>query len=292
MLTDCDDVAALAMLHNIAKKGDAQILAVTVSSRYEKSAPVVQAVNTHYNRPDIPVGAPKNGTGAYRGDSCFLDKVSSEFPTSLNSNDDAEDAVRVMRKALAAIEDKSVVIVTIGYMSNLAGLIKSGPDDISDLTGIQLIEKAVAEWVCMGGNFPDDPAIDNVNFTRDAQPALYAIRNFPGRITFVGREIGHNIYIGESFKKLGPEHPLYRSYQLHRGRYGDNWDHHTADPSTILYAVYGLKDYFNIQHGTLILHDDCSFEWDPTKKSNMSYVLQKMDRKQMAKVMENIIMEG
>lgn len=292
MLTDCDDVAAIAMLHSIAKKGDAEILAITVSSRYQKSAPVVQAVNTFYNRSDIPVGAPKNGTGAYRDDSCFLDKVSSEFETSLNNNDDAEDAVRVMRKALVGINDKSVVIVTIGYMCNLAGLIKSGPDDISDLTGKQLIENAVDQWVCMAGNFPDDPAFDNVNFTRDAEPALYAVRNFPGRITFVGRDIGHNIFIGDKFKQLADENPLRRSYQLHRGRYGDNWDHHTADPSTVLYAVYGLADYFNVQHGTMILHDDCSFQWDPNKKSNMSYILQRMDRKQMAKVMEDLIMEG
>lgn len=59
MLTDCDDLAALGMLHTLESMGEARLLAVTVSSREPRSAPVVDAVNTYYGRPDIPVGAPK-----------------------------------------------------------------------------------------------------------------------------------------------------------------------------------------------------------------------------------------
>ncbi len=291
MLTDCDDVAALAMLLNLEKHGYAKILGMTVSSKYPMSAPVVQAVNTYYNRADIPVGAPKNGRGAYRPDSCFLDKVSAEFPHTLQSNDDAPDAVEVMRKALADAQDHSVVLVTIGYMTNLETLLKSQPDAYSELDGQTLVKQKVAEWVCMGGNFPDDSAADNVNFTRDPQPALYAIQNFPGKITFVGREIGHNIYVGDDFHDLPKENPLRRAYELHRGRYGENWDHHTADPSTVLYAVFGCSRFFEVQSGSMNLHDDCSFEWDPEKPSNMSYILQKEDRKKMAAVMNAIIMD-
>ncbi len=37
---------------------------------------------------------------------------------------------------------------------------------------MDLVRKHVSKWVCMGGNFPVDPAKDNVNFTRDPEPAL------------------------------------------------------------------------------------------------------------------------
>ena len=292
MLTDCDDVAALAMLLNLEKRGDANILGVTVSSANELSAPVTKAVLEFYNRGDVPVGAPEKGQGGFRNDSCFLQQIVDEFNPSIKTNSEAEIGYKLMRRVLANAKDNSVKIVTIGYLTNLAALLKSGADEISELTGEELIAKKVNEWVCMAGNFPDDPAIDNVNFTRDAENALYCVRNYKGRVTYVGRDIGHNIFVGDDFHKLTSPHPLRRSYELHRGRWGDNWDHHTADPSTILYSVYGLADRFEIQSGTITINDDCSFNWNPQKHSNAAYLLQKQIREETAKEINNIIMYG
>lgn len=290
MLTDCDDVAALTMLLQLEKQGKAEIVGVTVSSAYPKSAAVVDAVNVYYGRGDIPVGAPKGDRGVYLDTSCFLDKVSAEFAHNIESNDTAPDAVSVMRKALAQAKDSEIKLVTIGYMTNLEDLLKSAPDEISPLSGEELVSRKVSEWICMGGNFPDDPALDNVNFTRDPAPALYCIRNFKKPITFVGREIGHNIFVGDDFHKLPTTHPLYRAYQLHRGRWGEDWDHHTADPCTVLYAVFGLGDTFEVQKGKMTIRDDCSFEWNPDEESNMAYLLQKADRQATAKRINGIIM--
>jgi RpiB/LacA/LacB family sugar-phosphate isomerase len=288
MLTDCDDIAALAMLLNLKKRGDAEVLGVTVSSANELSAPATSAVLNYYGCEDIPIGIPEPGQGGNRNDSCFLPQICAEFP----HKDKFERAVRIMRRALANAEDNSVKIVTIGYLTNLASLLKSSADDISELSGVELIEKKVMEWVCMGGNFPDDPAIDNVNFTRDKDNALYCLRNYKGRITFVGREIGHNIFVGNNFRLLTKSSPLYRSYQLHRGRWGDNWDHHTADPCTVLYAVFGCGERFEVQSGSMTLQDDCAFTWNPEIKSNKFYLLQKQSRADTAKEINDIIMNG
>ena len=284
MLTDCDDTAALAMLHAFADAGKAEVLAVTVSSRYPASAAVVDAVNTYYRQGKISIGAPKNGAGAFRSDSCFLDAISDEFPHSLKSNDDAEDAIRVMRRVLANA-DKPVTLVTIGYMTNVAGLLKSLPDDISPLSGMDIVKAHVDKWVCMGGNFPVDPGQDNVNFTRDAEPALYAIRNFPGKIVFCGREIGHSIFVGECLKALPGSNPVRRAYELHRGRFGNNWDHHTADPCTVLFAVLGCADYFDLESGEMEIKDDCSFVWTKNEPSNKSRLILKMDRSRMGVIL-------
>lgn len=219
MLTDCVDAAALGMLHAMADGGEADILATVVSSRYPMSAPVVDAINTYYNRPDISVDAPKHGSGAYREDSSFLDQVAAEFPRRLASNDDAPDAVDVYRSLLHQAEPHSVTILTIGYMSNPENLLKSPADSVSPLSGTELVERKVAQWVCMGGNFPVDPAEDNVNFTRDPGAALYTIRNRPGPIVFAGREIGHSIHVGEALRHTPLDNPVRRAYQLHRERY-------------------------------------------------------------------------
>ncbi len=290
MLTDCDDVAALTMLFNLEKQGVADVKAITVSSANELSAPTVNVVTEYMGRGDIPIGVPEKGQGGVRNDSCFLKPLTDEFPHTLKSGYDAPLGYKVMRKTLSDADDNSVKIVTIGYMTNLAALLKSPADEISELTGAELIDKKVNEWVCMGGNFPDDPAYDNVNFTRDLDNALYCLRHYKGRITFVGREIGHNIFVGNEFKTLKMPNPLYRSYELHRGRWGDDWDHHTADPSTILYAVFGIADRFEVQTGTMSINDDGSFAWDPEKQSNMAYLLQKQERGKTKKDIADIIM--
>jgi inosine-uridine nucleoside N-ribohydrolase len=291
MLTDCDDAAALGMLHKMADDGEVEILATVVSSRYPMSAPVVDAVNTYYGRPHLPVGAPKHGAGAYRPDSSFLNQVAAEFPHRLASNDDAPDAVEVYRRILAQAEDHSVKIVTIGYMSNIANLLRSGPDAVSPMSGTELAMRKASEWVCMGGNFPVDDARDNVNFTRDPASAVYAIRNWPGRITFVGREIGHNIHVGDRLKETPLANPVRRAYQLHRERFPlGHWNHHTADPSAVLYAVRGLADYFDITgSGYIDLKDDCSFAWTPAPGKQQAYLLQKMERAKMGQIMEDLM---
>lgn len=177
MMTDCDDVAALGILHKMADYGEVDILAVMVSSKYPMSAPVVDVVNTYYGRPDIPIGTPKKGTGFYTPVSVFLDSLASEFPHQIESNDHAPDAVTLYREILALEADTSVVIVTIGYSSNIEQLLKSKPDNISELNGYDLVEKKAKVWINMGGNFPVDGAINNVNFTRDCKAAYYAINN-------------------------------------------------------------------------------------------------------------------
>jgi uncharacterized protein (TIGR02145 family) len=291
MMTDCDDVAALGILHKLADFDEAEILAVMVSSKYPVSAPVVDVVNTYYGRPDIPIGVPKKGTGFYTPVSVFLDSLALEFPRRLKSNDHAPDAVALYRQILSSQPDSSVVIVTIGYSSNIEQLLKSGPDGISDLTGYELAEKKVKVWINMGGNFPVDMAIDNVNFTRDCRAAWYAINNWPGRIVFAGREIGHSIHTGDRVRDTPVSNPVRRSYELHRGRDGrQNWDHHTADLSAVLLAVRGLSDYWDIEdNGFIDLQEDCSFIWRKKPGGRHAYIIQKMDRTELGNIMEELM---
>src|SRR5437879_5149211 len=56
---DYDDVGAITILHALADKGEAKILATMASTKYEGVAGVLNVFNTYFNRPDIPVGVPK-----------------------------------------------------------------------------------------------------------------------------------------------------------------------------------------------------------------------------------------
>src|SRR4029453_16567622 len=56
LAADVDDVGALAVLHPLARPGEAEILAAMVSSRNRHSVACLSALNTWYGRRDIPIG--------------------------------------------------------------------------------------------------------------------------------------------------------------------------------------------------------------------------------------------
>src|SRR5688500_9929783 len=68
--SDCDDAGALALLHTLADRGEAKILATTVSSKHPWAAACVDGINTYHGRPDIPIGVPK-GSGPKEQGSRF-----------------------------------------------------------------------------------------------------------------------------------------------------------------------------------------------------------------------------
>ena len=61
MCGDCDDVAALAMLHALESREQCRLLAVTVSASHPRAAPFVDCVNHFYGRTGIPVGVVRPG---------------------------------------------------------------------------------------------------------------------------------------------------------------------------------------------------------------------------------------
>lgn len=91
--------------------------------------PCVEAINRYYGRADLPIGAPKSSwrdTGE-RGSS-YAKQISEQFETQLKSNDGAPNTVDVDRRVLAAQPEGSVVVLTVGYLTNLRDLLASKPD--------------------------------------------------------------------------------------------------------------------------------------------------------------------
>src|SRR5713226_5471813 len=61
MGNDVDDAVALAMIHALESRGEAKLLAVTVTKDNRWAAPFIDAMNTFYGRADIPIGVVRNG---------------------------------------------------------------------------------------------------------------------------------------------------------------------------------------------------------------------------------------
>jgi hypothetical protein len=57
---------------------------------------------------------------------------------------------------------------------------------------------------------------------------------------------------------------------------GQAKDRHVADQTTVLFAVRGLRDYWDAEtDGWMDLQPDMTFEWRPGEKKGQSYLLKK-----------------
>lgn len=279
METDCDDAGALAVLHTMADKGECEILATVVSVKDLNSVATTDAINTYYGRPDLPLGMVK-GDGVLEK-SKFASRIAAEFPHDVKSVDAVPEAAQVYREVLEKQPDQSVTIVTVGYLTNLRNVLQL-PAEPGHLSGPDLIKAKVKRWVCMGGNFIGDPPQDdlklgNVNFQRDATSALAVIPNWPVPLVFVGREIGSvpsGLKLGASLARTPTNNPVRRAYEHYFD--GKLNDRHVADLVTILYAVRGKRDYWDIQSkGHMSLQPDMTFTWNSDTDKKQAYLLKK-----------------
>ncbi|HSI10902.1 MAG TPA: hypothetical protein VK961_02605 [Chthoniobacter sp.] len=291
---DCDDVAALALLHALADRGEAQILATIASGRSAGTPACLSAINAYYGRGDLPVG--RSAAGGVDRPSSYTKAVAERCQHPLRGPDDAEDAVALYRRVLAAQPDQTVVIASVGFHTNLAALIKS-PAEGDRPAGIDLVRQKVRLWACMGSNFIGEPAKDdlklgNVNFQRDAAASLYAITHFPSRIVFVGREtvsVPSGLEIGAHFDRLPQDHPVRIAYEAYFK--GFCKDRHIADPATVLFAVRGANAYWDVHaRGRMDLQPDMQFQWISDPTGNQAYLLKrKVDGRPNDRLIETTI---
>lgn len=239
MGNDIDDALALALLHSLETRGECKIIGVTITKDNPWAAPYIDAVNTYYGRPSIPIGMVK-GSHVTPADSPMIHIPSTRHPHKLQSGNDAPDASLVIRTALAAQPDHSVVIIQVGFSTNLAKLL----DDSGELDRTrELIEKKVKLLVIMGGDFAKPNPEFNIKM--DIGSAQKLMREWPTPIIASGYEIGNSVIfpassITRDFPKDNPVADAYRNYQKFP------YDRPTWDITAALYAVRPNDGYFGL----------------------------------------------
>jgi hypothetical protein len=286
MESDVDDVGALAMLHALADFGETEILGVIVCAKNPWSLLCADRINTYFNRPDIPLGQLK-GPGVDR-ESLYARQIAEEFPGTLQSSEDAPDAISQYRRILASQPDNSVIILSIGYLTNLRDLVLSGPDRISDLSGRDLVEQKVRLWVCMGGQFPEGR---EANIRWDTRASIEAIDNWPTEIIFSGWEIGL-MDTGDQITDLPESSPVRRSYELFGRIPHKNWDQVAG-----LFAVRGLdngpaSEYWLLSDpGQIVIESDEGRNiWEGNPEGSHRYLIQVGSDEDIAREIDALMM--
>ena len=282
---DYDDVGALAFLHAMADSGKAEILATVSSNKHELVAPSIDVINTYFGRSDLPVGAPKTEGVNLGSSQHWADSIVAKYPHSIKSTSMVTNAVEVYRKTLNNQPDKSVTIVTVGFLTNLANLLKSGPDNISSLMGKELVDRKVKRLVSMAGKFPEGKEF---NIYMDSTASKYLYENWPGEIIFTGFEIGWEIRTGlkliKSEIKNSPVKDVFRiSIPLSEE---DKYGRMSWDETAVLIGVYGTDGFFDTVRGKIIVNADGSNTWDNNPDGKQFYVKQKMPVPQISEFIE------
>lgn len=246
---DGDDLAALAMLHHMQDIEECEIVAVGQANSNRESPCAIDVINTYYGRPDIPIGIV---TGYVHGvanqySSFLIENYPVLYDLDINH---VPNAVEVYRRVLENAKEKSIVFVVIGFKKNMSDLLKSPPDSISPLTGIQLVEKKVKFVSDMGGLYPTsfEPEF---NFGMVPSATRYYVEHCPVPIIFAGTATGE-IKIGQKLRKLNNPVGHAMDYKLsHDGGWGKPVEGAQAafDCTSALIAVRGADEYFNVKYG-------------------------------------------
>jgi purine nucleosidase len=279
---DCDDVLALAMIHSLESRGACRLLAVTVSVDHDLAAPFVEAVNTFYGRGQVPIG--RVGKGGVVEKSEFLslaeerDAGALRYPHTLTSGRSAPGATEVLRKTLAAQPDASVVVVQVGFSTNLARLLDSPPDTYSPLTGIELVRKKVKLLSLMAGAFQPiegKSGYQEYNVARDIASARTLAERWPTPRVWSGFEIGIALpYPHQSIERdygYVAHHPVAEAYIK---RNPPPHDRPTWDLTSVLYAVLPDRGYFEVSPpGTVTIEANGSNTFEPSPKGRDRYLI-------------------
>ncbi|QDV64875.1 nucleoside hydrolase [Crateriforma conspicua] len=292
---DVDDVLALAMLHTLADRGECDLLAVTISKRHPKAAAFVDAINTFYGRPDIPIGI---STTAPPRESRYLSLVdqrqpdgTDRYPHDLRDDSDAREAVELLRQTLADADDHSVCLIQVGLAVNTADLLDSKPDRISPMNGHDLVQQKLRLASIMAGAFGpvgSNPRHLEANVKNHIESMQQLVNRWPQSVPSIWSDFRIGIaakYPRRSIKndfRYDPHHPVREAYLRYNG---PDHDRPTWDLISVLYAVRPGDGYFGLSdRGVVEVQDDGFTAFRPSADGPDRYLT--MSKPQAHRVIE------
>lgn len=284
MGNDIDDALALAMLHSMESRGEIKLLAVTLTKDNLKAAQYCDLVNHFYGRGKVPIGLVNGGktpedaamisVPVERKDS----KGAFVYPRSIKTRGDVADSVELLTRILKSAQDQSVIVVQVGFSTNLARLL-----DTKD--GKALAAKKVKLLSAMAGAFPGKP---EYNIKIDIPAAQKVFGSWPTPVVASGYEIGIALeYPASSIEKdfsYVQWHPVADAYRAYKKM---PYDRPTWDLTSVLYGVRP-NGYFNVSGpGTIQVGADGTTKFNPDANGKHRYLI--LDSAQKQKVMAALI---
>ncbi len=308
MVEDYDDVGAMACLHALADAGECEILAMATCTRDNQSVAAVEIINAFYGRPDIPVGCSKgigvvgvpSGNPKRPGHQKYvrLAKEYADWVRHPNSND-APDANEVYRRALAAAPDRSVVVISVGFLTNLRRLLETKGDAISPLDGKALVARKVKYWAAMACKSPKG---SEYNSAGDAESSRIALAEWPTPIFVSDFDYGRNGYAGRAvaertYAYRNPVKDIFVRCLPSRAATHDPkaWDkeeggHCAWDETTVLAGVRPPERHYVVEHGRFVMTGKGGENvWVPDANAPGGRLADKVPKAEIGRLLDELI---
>ena len=277
-----DDLFALMMLNHYIDEGRVDLKGIVVDREGEKNAGVVDIFNTYYGHPDIPVGIERNGV---KNPRCFIpyngicDLTDAQgnplFKRSLNWST-LPDGYKLYRRLLSQAEDKSIVVVAIGFATTLSQLFESQADEYSPLNGADLFGKKVKAVYIQSGRFEAGDSLCGYNMRAASRQSAVFYDKLPKDVDLImsPSNIGDGMdYVPAdvlsdlSCTELNPIKAVYTNYTCDTGQ--RMWD-----TNCLVNAVLGDGEYHLSPRGWVTFVDkgeDSQMLFQPAANGNARY---------------------
>lgn len=269
---DCDDVVALRILCKKVLSHEIELSGIVINACMEYSAASVDGFLAQHHIYNIPIGIDREAAADIVGENnAKYQKRMAAFAKKIKNNDEAEDAVRLYRRLLAN-SDEPIEIIEIGFLQAVAKLLESGADDISPLSGIDLVKSKVRKFWVMAGKW-DEAVGHEYNFNHtplSRQGGFVFCKKCPVPVTFLGFEISYpDVITGDTLAKDDPLYLALSDWGCPEGRY--SWD-----PMTVLLAVTGdekTAGYDTVSGTASVDPTDGSNRFNPNNNGLHKYVI-------------------
>lgn len=274
-----DDLFAMEMLYQYANEGRCKLLGIVVDRQGDEYAALADLMNTYFGYGNVPIGVERNGI---KDPNVFIDYKNLPnhktdggdlmFKQTISDYSKLPEGWKLYRQLLASQPDHSVSICSIGFVSCLSQLLESKPDDISPLSGIELVRSKVKCLYLMAGVFTRSEEPD-YNFLQAPAYARRLFELWPRDVDVIysPMEVGNEIeYRPETvisdidWTDIHPIKQVYKKYNCDTGQ--KMWD-----PLAVIHAVEGDDVFILSERGTVNLTDKTGTNFTPSATGNDRY---------------------
>lgn len=274
-----DDLFTMEMAYRYEDEGRCKLLGIVVDREGEDYAALADVMNTYFGHANVPIGLERNGIKTPR---VFIDyrnlyklttgKGEPMFKQTVSDYSTLPDGWKLYRQLLASQPDHSVSICSLGFVSCLTQLLASEPDDLSPLSGVELVSQKVKCLYLMAGVFTSSEEPE-YNFLQAPEFAKKFFELWPRDVdaVFSPMEVGNEIeYKPEtvisdiSRTDIHPIKQVYMNYNCDTGQM--MWD-----PMTLIQAVEGDAMFSLSERGIVSLTSKIGTSFTPSATGNHRY---------------------
>lgn len=271
---DFEDILALMVSFRYVENGQADLLAICNNKLEDGAVQYIDLLETWMGHTDIPIGKITKGKDGSKDPNCTKpvvemkkDDGSPKYPRSISDYDALPQAVDLYRKTLASSRDHSVCIVSTGFSTNLKRLMESGPDNYSNLGGMDLIRRKVKVLAMMAGDYEDKGHLE-FNVYSDVEAARAVFTYWPTDIIDIPYRIGRQMWFDRNLLAFewAPENPVKDAFYNYLPKRKAS---PLYDSPAVISVVEGTKWFTMSEPGIVTVEDDGKTVFIPYKKGRV-----------------------